>query len=216
MTVGDRIKYFRDNKGMTQDELANKIGTTKQTIYKYENNIITNIPSDKIELIAYALEVNPVVLMGWDRDFAKLEQHLDLENYKANARNNMDESTSIKDKCDAKIREYLALYARSSNASKERGDSYHPDFETYVSMMLKQKCQKERMPNEVYEKLVARYGTLNGINEAQSYWYPKYMNDDSINTIAAHHDSEDWTEEELNEIEEFKKFVLSKRNNPKE
>ena len=72
------------------------------------------------------------------------------------------------------------------------------------------------MPNEVYEKLVARYGTLNGINEAQSYWYPKYMNDDSINTIAAHHDSEDWTEEELNEIEEFKKFVLSKRNNPKE
>lgn len=32
-------------------------------------------------------------------------------------------------------------------------------------------------------------------------------------TIAAHHDEEDWTEEELNEIEEFKKFVLSKRNN---
>ena len=33
-----------------------------------------------------------------------------------------------------------------------------------------------------------------------------------ITTIAAHHDEEDWTEEELNEIEEFKKFVLSKRN----
>lgn len=42
------------------------------------------------------------------------------------------------------------------------------------------------------------------------------ISEDSINTIAAHHDSEDWTEEELNEIEEFKKFVLSKRNNPKE
>lgn len=36
--------------------------------------------------------------------------------------------------------------------------------------------------------------------------------DDSINTIAAHHDSEDWTEEELDEIETFKKFVLSKRD----
>ena len=33
-----------------------------------------------------------------------------------------------------------------------------------------------------------------------------------IATIAAHHDEEEWTEEELNEIEEFKKFVLSKRN----
>lgn len=30
-------------------------------------------------------------------------------------------------------------------------------------------------------------------------------------TIAAHHDSEDWTEAELAEIEEFKKYVKSKR-----
>lgn len=31
-------------------------------------------------------------------------------------------------------------------------------------------------------------------------------------TIAAHHDGEDWTEEELDEIEQFKKFVKMKRN----
>ncbi len=37
--------------------------------------------------------------------------------------------------------------------------------------------------------------------------------DEKINTIAAHHDDEDWTEEELKEIDEFKKFVLSKRKN---
>ena len=35
---------------------------------------------------------------------------------------------------------------------------------------------------------------------------------DTVNTIAAHHDGEEWTAEELDEIEEFKKFVLSKRN----
>lgn len=33
----------------------------------------------------------------------------------------------------------------------------------------------------------------------------------TIHTIAAHHDGEDWTEEELAEIEDFKKYVLSKR-----
>lgn len=33
-----------------------------------------------------------------------------------------------------------------------------------------------------------------------------------IETLAAHHDGEDWTEEELAEIEAFKQFVLSKRN----
>lgn len=31
-------------------------------------------------------------------------------------------------------------------------------------------------------------------------------------TIAAHHDNEDWTEEELEEIEKFKDYVRSKRN----
>jgi transcriptional regulator with XRE-family HTH domain len=30
-------------------------------------------------------------------------------------------------------------------------------------------------------------------------------------TIAAHHDGEDWTEEELEEIERFKEFIRSKR-----
>ncbi|WP_040981015.1 helix-turn-helix domain-containing protein [Oceanobacillus jeddahense] len=30
-------------------------------------------------------------------------------------------------------------------------------------------------------------------------------------TIAAHHDGEDWTEEELEELERFKEFVRSKR-----
>lgn len=33
----------------------------------------------------------------------------------------------------------------------------------------------------------------------------------TIHTIAAHHDGEDWTEEELAEIEDFKKYILSKR-----
>lgn len=65
MTVGERIRAYRERMGITQEELARKIGTRKQTIYKYENNIITNIPSDKIENIATALETAPVVLMGW-------------------------------------------------------------------------------------------------------------------------------------------------------
>lgn len=33
-----------------------------------------------------------------------------------------------------------------------------------------------------------------------------------INTLAAHHDDEDWTADELAEIEAFKDFVRSKRN----
>lgn len=39
----------------------------------------------------------------------------------------------------------------------------------------------------------------------------KYIHTD-IETIAAHHVDEDWTEEELEEIERFKEFVKMKRN----
>jgi predicted transcriptional regulator len=41
------------------------------------------------------------------------------------------------------------------------------------------------------------------------------QNENEIHTIAAHHDGEEWTEEELEDIENFKKYVLSKRNNKK-
>ena len=34
---------------------------------------------------------------------------------------------------------------------------------------------------------------------------------EEVHTIAAHHDGTEWTEEELDEIEAFKKYILSKR-----
>lgn len=68
MAKGERIKALREQFGMTQDELAEKLGTTKQTVYKYETGVITNIPSDKIEEMAALFGVTPSYLMGWDED----------------------------------------------------------------------------------------------------------------------------------------------------
>lgn len=78
MTVGQRIKKMRLNKNMTQDELAIKINTTKQTIHKYENGIISNIPSSKISDIAKALDTTPDYLMGWSSE-SKSESKLNFE-----------------------------------------------------------------------------------------------------------------------------------------
>ena len=68
MEIGKRIKTLREQKGISQTELAEKSKSSKQTIYKYENGIITNIPSDKIELIAKVLDVTPSYLMGWEEE----------------------------------------------------------------------------------------------------------------------------------------------------
>lgn len=68
MTKGERILDLRDRRGIGQTELAEKVGISKQTLYKYENNIVTNIPSDNIEAIAEALNVSPAYIMGWTSD----------------------------------------------------------------------------------------------------------------------------------------------------
>ncbi len=65
MTVGERIKEVREKIGMSQVDFADKINVSKQTLYKYENNLITNIPSDKIEAIAKIGGASPAYLMGW-------------------------------------------------------------------------------------------------------------------------------------------------------
>lgn len=66
MTVGERIKMLRKKLGLNQVEFADKINVSKQTLYKYENNLITNIPSDKIESVAKLCHVSPAYIMGWE------------------------------------------------------------------------------------------------------------------------------------------------------
>ena len=66
MTIGQRIKEARELREMTLDEVAKRCNTTKQTIFKYENEIVTNIPYDKIVLLSNALDVSPSYLFGWD------------------------------------------------------------------------------------------------------------------------------------------------------
>ena len=72
MTVGERLKQLREQLGMSQVDFATKINVSKQTLYKYENNIITNIPSDKIESAARICNVSPAYIMGWGNDLSPI------------------------------------------------------------------------------------------------------------------------------------------------
>ena len=68
MTTGTRIRQAREQLGMTQEELGAACGTTKQTIFKYEAGIVTNIPPDRVEKIAQALGLSPSYILGWTDD----------------------------------------------------------------------------------------------------------------------------------------------------
>ena len=60
------LKRLRKEQGLTLEELARKLGTTRQTIHRYENGTISNIPSDKIITLADTLGTTPAELMGWE------------------------------------------------------------------------------------------------------------------------------------------------------
>ena len=66
MSKGSQIRKRREELGISQTDLAAQCGISKQTLYKYENDIVTNIPSDKIETIASKLHVTPDYIMEWE------------------------------------------------------------------------------------------------------------------------------------------------------
>lgn len=63
--VGERIRQCRLSCHMTQDEVAGYLDVAKQTVFKYENGIITNIPLEAIERMALLFHVPPAYLAGW-------------------------------------------------------------------------------------------------------------------------------------------------------
>ena len=77
MTKGQRIVKARLNAGLNATDLAEKIGVSKQTLYKYENDIITNIPSDKIEAIANECGTTPAFIMGWENYVSTEHYYID-------------------------------------------------------------------------------------------------------------------------------------------
>ena len=66
MNVGKRIKERRLELGISVDELANRLGKNRTTIYRYEKGDIENLPIDILGPLAKALNTTPAYLMGWD------------------------------------------------------------------------------------------------------------------------------------------------------
>lgn len=67
MTMGERLLALRLQNNLTQTDVAEYIETNKQTIYKYEKDIIRNIPLDKLEKLANLFNVSAAYLVGWEK-----------------------------------------------------------------------------------------------------------------------------------------------------
>ena len=77
MTIGERIKDRRIQKGMTLEELGNKVGVGKSTVRKWETGEISNIKTDKIEKLSEALNLSPITLMGLESTNSEEQKQFD-------------------------------------------------------------------------------------------------------------------------------------------
>lgn len=90
MTIGDRIRKRREELGLTQEELAKKLGyASRSSVNKVEKS--RELSNKKVQLYADALKCSPGYLMGWDDipaqthiyDFNGIDNEL-FEYYKEN------------------------------------------------------------------------------------------------------------------------------------
>lgn len=68
MTVGERMKARRKSLGISADKVAETLGVSRSTIFRYEKGDIDKVPSEKLEPIARVLKTSVGYLMGWVED----------------------------------------------------------------------------------------------------------------------------------------------------
>ena len=98
MTIGEKIRMLRKENKMTLEDVAKQLKIGRSTVLRYEDGTVTNIPSDKIAMMAKLFNVSPAFLIGWTEDaneeeprhvviqnmaqFAHLMQYMTEEDYK--------------------------------------------------------------------------------------------------------------------------------------
>lgn len=77
--TGKRMKLQRKSKGISADEVAEELGVSRSTIFRYENGDIEKVPAASLKKIAEILETTPSYLMGWTDDPRDYENDPDIQ-----------------------------------------------------------------------------------------------------------------------------------------
>ena len=66
MTTGERMKQCRKEIGFSAEKVAERLGVSPATIYRYEKGDIEKVPVDSLAELAKILQTTPAYLMGWE------------------------------------------------------------------------------------------------------------------------------------------------------
>lgn len=76
MCTGKRMKERRKELGIKADEVAEVLGCSRSTVFRYENGDIEKVPAALINTIAEVLQTTPAYLMGWADDAVSMPSNI--------------------------------------------------------------------------------------------------------------------------------------------
>lgn len=168
MTIGEKIKYLRELKGITQSQLAYAVGLHPVSIRKYETNKMQpQLP--QIEKIAAALNISPNALMGLENSNLRLETvgdfmsilYMLLDTKQLIIKGERNEDGSLKpDTLSLHLNNQIILsqlinWEKIDNLNNQsqfqKGDTTNDDFETVLVRMqeIKEKVTLETQRSSV-------------------------------------------------------------------
>lgn len=108
-TIGERIIFLREGLEMTQVSLAEKIGITKMTLYKYEKNICEP-RGEVIARMADALNTTSDFILGRTKNQSPLKPNCDDEAVKETENNLICKFRRLTPENQAKIAERIEVF----------------------------------------------------------------------------------------------------------
>lgn len=169
MTIGDKIRKYRTLRGLTQEELGNRLGMKRDRIRQYETGVRTP-KADLLEKIAEQLDVDVASLSDIDiRDDEDLMHVLfDAENkYKIEVIKNNGQTMLVFDDSDlshSAITTYLSLWSDKRKAlgiTKDNIDASQKKNE-YEDWQGQFGTQAEAFKSDIKNRIEKKYAPLTG------------------------------------------------------
>lgn len=196
MSILENIQSLCREHGISIPNLEKELGLGKGSMYRWN----TNSPSiDKLQKVANYFKVTLDEIIGWGNIYdigwtikdEREEQSVSIE--------------TLAIETDIPVRILQEIEEDEVPLTSEQLKN--------ITNVLGMTVQEHLVKYEMYDEAIHEYfrGDADAFLEFEKAKFEDAMKENrQVDTVAAHHDG-DWTVEELEEIERFKEFVRSKR-----
>lgn len=148
LTIGQRIKNRRLELHLTVDEVADKLGKNRATVYRYEKDDIKDLPITVLEPLAKVLETTPADLMGWSDNPCDYNISTDVEEI-------LLQMHSFPKDTQKRLFAYWLALCQLSNTNKKKAGDYINNLLVLQNMEadLETQAAHERTDVEVTEEM---------------------------------------------------------------